>query len=261
MGNRTMKVAILAGGRGSRMLQATSSRPKPLLQIGGFPILYHIMRYHGFYEHRHFVIALGYKGDLIRKRMADLCAPNSGPTVPISAGRARRAAQTRPAWVVEFAETGLDTATGGRIRRLRSALGDEAFMLTYGDVVSDVKLTELVAYHRSHGKLATLTAVHPPCRFGRLELDGDRVNSFAEKPVCTGEWISGGLFVLEPGVFDYIAGDATRWECEPLEHLARDGQLMAFRHTSFWQCMDTPHDRQALQDLWCSGNAPWKVWE
>jgi len=256
-----MKVAILAGGRGKRLLQQTRRRPKPLIEIGGHPILWHVMKHYDFYGHRDFVIALGYRGDRIKRQMADLCALAGDLTVHAGAGRISRRGSGGPDWTVDLIETGLDTATGGRIKRLRPALGDQTFMLTYSDVLSDVNLDDLAAYHRSHGKLVTLTAVQPPCRFGRLKLDGERVSSFVEKPRHSQDWVSGGFFVLEPGALDYIQGDATSWEGESLERLARDGELMAFRHKGFWQCMDTPYDREVLEELWQRGKAPWKVWE
>jgi len=256
-----MRVAILAGGRGTRLLEETRSRPKCLVEIGGHPILWHIMRLYDSYGHRDFVIALGHWGDSVKRQVAEWCALWGDVTVRTGTGQISRRGPSGPDWTVQLIETGLDTPTGGRIKRLRPALGDQTFMLTYSDVLSDVNLADLADYHRSHGKLATLTAVPPLPRFGHLQLDGDRVTRFVEKPRRGQNWISGGFFVLEPGVCDYIEGDGTSWEREPLECLARDGELMAFRHKGFWQCMDTPHDREVLEELWESGKAPWKGWE
>jgi len=237
-----MKVVILAGGTGSRFTEETHNKPKPLIEIGGKPILWHIMRHYAHYGFDSFVIALGYKGERIQEYV------NNGNG-------------WKGDWNVQLVETGLSTQTGGRIKRLAPHLGDETFMLTWCDGVSNINLDHQLAFHRSHGKLATVTAVHPPSRFGHLDLDGERVLRFSEKPQLTDRWISGAFFVFEPGIFDYIDADHTRWESEPMERLAQEGQLMAYRHNSFWYCMDTLKDKRFLEELWQSGKAPWKVWE
>jgi len=256
-----MKVGILAGGVGSRLAEETQVKPKPMVEIGGRPILWHIMMHYAHYGFKEFVIALGYKGEVIKKYMVDYCSLNSNITVHLQTGEVRIHDAYKVDWTVELVDTGMSTLTGGRIKRLAPYLGNQTFMLTWGDGVSDVNLHDLLAFHRSHGKLATMTAVRPPARFGHIELDGDKVAEFSAKPQTREGWINGAFFVLEPGVFDYIDGDDTQWEREPLERLAADGQLMAYHHTSFWQCMDTLRDKRLLEDLWQSGNAPWKIWE
>jgi len=256
-----MKVAIVAGGVGSRLAEETEIKPKPMVEIGGKPILWHIMIHYAYYGFKDFVIALGYKGEQIKKYMVDYAALNGNLRVDFRTGKVDMHSGVRPDWSVELVDTGITTLTGGRIKRLQPYLGNETFMLTWGDGVSDVNLRELLAFHRSHGKLATLTAVRPPARFGHLTFDGNRVASFEEKPQTAEGWINGAYFVLEPGVFDYIDGDDTQWEKEPMERLARDGQLMAYKHSSFWQCMDTLRDKKLLEALWERGNAPWKVWD
>lgn len=255
-----MKVGILAGGFGSRLAEETEIRPKPMVEIGGYPILWHIMQHYAHYGHRDFVIGLGYKGEYIKKYFVDYCSLDGNVIVDFKTGRVVGNGGARPEWEVSLIETGIQTNTGGRIKRLQPFLGNETFMLTWGDGVSDINLDELLAFHRSHGKLATLTAVRPPARYGHLDLDGRRVISFSEKPQTAEGWINGAFFVLEPKVFDYIEGDQTQFEKEPLENLARDGQLMAYHHQSFWQCMDTLREKHILQELWESGHAPWKVW-
>lgn len=257
----TLKVGILAGGVGSRLAEETDIKPKPMVEIGGRPILWHIMMHYAHYGFNHFVVALGYKGEVIKKYMVDYCPLNSNLTVNLKTGNVRMSGSYNPDWTVELVDTGIATLTGGRIKRLQSYFGNETFMMTWGDGVSDVNLRDLLAFHCSHGKLATVTAVRPPARFGHLEFDGDLVTHFTEKPQTAEGWINGAFFVLEPGVFDYIDGDMTQWEREPLERLSADGQLVAYRHTSFWQCMDTLRDKLRLEDLWLSGQAPWKVWE
>lgn len=256
-----MKVAILAGGVGSRLSEETEVKPKPMVEIGGRPILWHIMMHYAYYGFRDFVIALGYKGEVIKKYMVDYCSLNSNLKVNLRSGTVEMNGGYRPDWNVELIDTGIPTNTGGRIKRLAPYLGNETFMLTWGDGVSDVNLHALLEFHRSHGKLATLTAVRPPARFGHLELDGERIIEFNEKPQTGEGWINGAFFVLEPEVFDYIDGDDTAWEREPLQRLAREGQLMAYKHTSFWQCMDTLRDKKLLESLWQTGKAPWRIWE
>jgi len=255
-----MKVAILAGGVGSRLLEETQIKPKPMVEIGGRPILWHIMmhyHYHGFNE---FVIALGYKGEYIKKYMVDYCSLESDLTINLRSGVVIRHDSSTPDWQVNLVDTGIDTETGGRMRRLKPYIGNETFMCTWGDGVSTVDLHKLLAFHRSHGKLATVTAVRPPARFGHMVLTDDMVTQFTEKPQTAEGWINGAFFVLEPGVFDYIEGDHVQWAREPMERLAQDGQLVAYRHEGFWQCMDTLRDKRLLQHLWDSGNPPWKLW-
>jgi glucose-1-phosphate cytidylyltransferase len=255
-----MKVAILAGGKGSRLAEETEVKPKPMVEIGGRPILWHILSHYSHYGFNDFVIALGYKGEVIKKYMVDYCSLSSNLTVDLGSGEVTRHESVPHNWKVELVDTGQETLTGGRIKRLAKYVGKETFMLTWGDGVADVNLRELLQFHRSHGKLATLTAVRPAARYGRLALEGDRVALFEEKSQIGEGWINGAFFVLEPGVFDYIDGDHTQWEREPLERLAADGQLMAYRHTSFWQCMDTLREKHILESMWESGHAPWKVW-
>jgi glucose-1-phosphate cytidylyltransferase len=256
-----MKVAILAGGFGTRLAEETEIRPKPMVEIGGRPILWHIMKHYSFYGFDAFVIALGYKGDYIKRYMIDYCSLQGNLVVNLKNGDIKVDSDHNQDWTVELIDTGIKTQTGGRIKRLKPHISDETFMLTWGDGVSDIDLNKLLDFHRSHGKLATLTAVRPPARYGYMLFDDNRVTKFTEKPQIGEGWINGAFFVLEPGVFDYIDGDDTVWEHEPLEHLAEDGQLMAYRHTSFWQCMDTLREKHILENLWQSGNPPWKVWE
>jgi glucose-1-phosphate cytidylyltransferase len=256
-----MKVAILAGGLGSRLAEETDVRPKPMVEIGGKPILWHIMMHYAHYGFSDFTIALGYKGEVIKKYMIDYCSLTRDLTVCTATGKVKMSGYPAEDWTVQLIDTGISTQTGGRIKRLEPYLGNGTFMLTWGDGVSDLNLNELLAFHRKHGKLATLTAVRPTARFGHIEMQGDQIVEFSEKPQTREGWINGAFFVLEPGIFDYIDNDKTHWEKEPLERLARDGQLMAFRHNAFWQCMDTIREKHYLESLWTTGNAPWKIWE
>ena len=255
-----MKVAILAGGVGSRLAEETELKPKPMVEIGGKPIIWHIMMHYAHYGLTDFVIALGYKGEVIKKYMLDYAALSCDLKVNTKTGLVSLQGDPAFDWNVDLVDTGMNTQTGGRIKRLSRVIGDQTFMLTWGDGVSDVDLNTLLSFHRSHGKLATLTAVRPTARFGHLDLDGANVVEFSEKPQTREGWINGAFFVLEPKVFEYIDGDATSWEKEPLERLAREGQLMAYKHTSFWQCMDTLREKKYLETLWESGAAPWKTW-
>lgn len=255
-----MKVAILAGGVGTRLVEETEVKPKPMVEIGGTPILWHIMRHYAHFGFEDFVVALGYRGEYIKRYFVDYCSLVDDLKVDLSTGEVTSHGGARPNWTVDLVDTGVETQTGGRIKRLAPYVGDETFMLTWGDGVSDVDLKALLEFHRAHGKLCTLTAVRPPARFGHLEVDDGRVVEFSEKPQTGEGWINGAFFVCEPRVFDYIDGDSSAWEREPLEQLAKDGQLMAYEHRSFWQCMDTLRDKHLLQGLWESGNAPWKLW-
>lgn len=255
-----MKVAILAGGKGTRLAEETVIKPKPMVEIGGRPILWHIMMHYYYYGFNEFFIALGYKGEVIKKYMVDYSAVNSNLILNTRTGAVTSHGGFKPNWNVGLIDTGMDTMTGGRVKRLAPYIGKEPFMLTWGDGVSDVNLHKLLDFHRSHGKLATMTIVRPPARYGHIVQEGDRIVKFSEKPQTAEGWINGAFFVLEPEVMDYIPGDDTMWEHEPLERLASEGQLMAYKHTSFWQCMDTLRERHLLQTLWDSGSAPWAVW-
>lgn len=254
-----MKVAILAGGLGSRLSEETETKPKPMVEIGGTPILWHIMDIYAAHGFNDFVIALGYKGEAIKRYVLDRVHLGHDLSVNLAKGRVEVHRSETTDWKIRLVDTGLHTQTGGRIKRLAPYIGNGTFMLTWGDGVSDIDLHRLLDFHRSHGKLATLTAVRPPARFGHLELDGDRIAEFSEKPQTGEGWINGAFFVLEPEVVEFIDGDDTHFEKGPLERLARAGQLMAYRHDSFWQCMDTIRERNLLESLWQSGNAPWKL--
>lgn len=256
-----MKVAILAGGKGTRLAEETEIRPKPMVSIGGRPILWHIMSHYAHFGHKDFFIALGYKGEVIKRYMVDHGSLQGDLRVDLGRGTVENQANgfKELDWVINLVETGEETMTGGRIKRLAPHIGNERFMLTWGDGVSDIDLDQLLAFHKNHGKLATVTAVRPPARYGRMDMEGDRVVRFAEKPQLSEGWINGAFFVLEPQIFDYIDSDSTQWEKEPMERLAAEGQLMAYRHDSFWQCMDTLREKHILEELWQSGKAPWKV--
>ncbi len=256
-----MKVILLAGGIGSRLSEETVSKPKPLVQVGNRPILWHIMKHYAAYGHDDFLVALGYKGEMIKRYFADYADLASDLTVNLGAGKViRHKQEPDEAWKVGLIDTGQDTHTGGRIRRLAPYING-SFMATYGDGVSDVNIEKLVEFHKSHGKLATLTAVRPPARFGSLSFEGDAITDFTEKPQTGEGWINGGFFVLEPEVLDYIEGDSMDFSKEPLSNLAKDGQLMAYKHETFWQCMDTLRDKELLDSLWDGGNAPWRNWD
>ncbi|HZR00692.1 MAG TPA: glucose-1-phosphate cytidylyltransferase [Chloroflexota bacterium] len=256
-----MKTIILAGGRGTRLSEQTDVRPKPMVEIGGRPMLWHIMKIYAHYGHNEFVVALGYLGEVIKRYFLDYQRVTSDLSIDLRTGEARVHHRQREDWTVHLVDTGDETLTGGRIKRLKDWIGGETFMATYGDGVADVDLAQLVRFHRTHGKLATVTAVRPPARFGALQFDGDHVTVFAEKPQAGEGWINGGFFVLEPEVFDYIDGDQTHFEIEPLERLAAERQLCAYRHYGFWQSMDTLRDVMFLNHRWISGDAPWRVWD
>jgi glucose-1-phosphate cytidylyltransferase len=255
-----MKVVILAGGLGTRLTEETESRPKPMVEIGGRPILWHIMKIYAHHGFREFVVALGYKGDIIKRYFLDYAKIQSDFTVNLASGDIMRYGGPTEDWTVHLIDTGVATNTGGRLKRLTQVLGRETFLATYGDGVSNVDIKALVKFHRYHGRLATTTAVRPPARFGGLVFEGDRIVEFTEKPQIGEGWINGGFFVLEPDILSYIAGDETSWEHEPMERLAAEQQLMAYRHDEFWQCMDTLRDLRLLESLWVGGKAPWKVW-
>jgi glucose-1-phosphate cytidylyltransferase len=256
-----MKAVILAGGLGSRLTEETVARPKPMVEIGGKPILWHIMNIFSCCGIDEFIIALGYRGEAIKEYFLNFYALNNDITLELATGTTTIHDGRQPQWKVHLVDTGLHTQTGGRLKRLERWLGpDETFMMTYGDGVADVDLKALLCFHKTHGKLATVTTVRPPARFGGIVFEGARVAEFTEKPQTGEGWINGGFFVLNRGVLDYIDGDATLWEREPMERLAADGQLMAHRHEGFWQPMDTLRERKVLEELWASGAAPWKRW-
>ncbi len=256
-----MKVVILAGGLGTRLAEETELRPKPMIEIGDQPILWHIMKSYAVHGHREFFIAAGYKGEQIKRYFLDYHSLNGSLTVELGTGRVHQHEKQTEDWIVHVVDTGLNTNTGGRLLRLRDYLEGETFLLTYGDGVCDVDLTALVDFHRRQSVLATVTAVRPPARFGGLIFDGPLVSEFTEKPQIGEGWINGGFMVMEPGVFDLIENDDTSLEAELLEDLAKDRQLAAYRHENFWQCMDTLRDYRLLQSLWNSAQAPWKTWE
>jgi glucose-1-phosphate cytidylyltransferase len=255
-----MKTIILAGGFGTRLAEETEIRPKPLVEIGQQPILWHIMKHYSHYGFHEFCIALGYKGEMIKKYILDYSTLNGMLTVDMQTGKVMFDKPIYEPWMVNLLDTGLTTNTGGRIKRMLTLIKNETFFLTYGDGVSDVNLNELLAFHKSHNKLVTLTAVRPPARFGGLTFDGDLVASFTEKPQAGEGWINGGFMVCEPGLLDYIDGDSSSLEGDALERLSKDNQIAAYRHFGFWQCMDSLRDKRLLEQLWQSGNAPWKTW-
>lgn len=253
-----MKVILLAGGFGTRLAEYTGVIPKPMVPIGGKPILWHIMKTYAHYGHRDFYVALGYKAEVIKEYFLNFHSLNSDFTVDLGTGQANTHQVAPIDWKVTLVHTGDDTMTGGRIKRLRDFIGDEPCMLTYGDGVADIDIDALLAFHKSHGKMVTVSAVRPAARFGELELDSATVKSFQEKPQLAQGWINGGYFVVEPAFFDLIEGDSTLLEREPLERAASAGELMAYKHDGFWHCMDTKRDHDLLEDLWVKG-APWAV--
>jgi glucose-1-phosphate cytidylyltransferase len=257
---RRVKAVILAGGLGSRLSEETTVKPKPMVEIGGKPILWHIMKIYASHGIEDFVVCLGYKGYVIKEWFANYALHGSDVTFDMRSGEMEVHHSTTEPWRVTLVETGDTTMTGGRLKRVLPYVGDGTFCLTYGDGVADVDIGALVERHRENGRLATVTAVQPPGRFGSLEIDGTRVDSFLEKPRGDGAWINGGFFVCEPGVGAAIAGDATKWEEEPLRDLAAQGELTVFHHRGFWQAMDTLRERNELEALWDSGSAPWCSW-
>ncbi|WP_135552825.1 glucose-1-phosphate cytidylyltransferase [Paenibacillus cymbidii] len=255
-----MKAVLLAGGLGTRISEETAVRPKPMIEIGGLPILWHIMKMYAHYGINDFIVCLGYKGYVVKEYFAHYMLHRADVTFDIAAGKMHVHRYAGEPWRITLADTGESTMTGGRLLRARPYIGGETFCMTYGDGLSDVPVDRLVAHHRAQGKLATLTAVAPPGRFGALQLEENNVSRFREKPQTDDGWINGGFFVLEPGVFELLENDETIWEKEPLERLAASGQLAAYRHRGFWQPMDTLRDKRKLEEWWASGSAPWKVW-
>lgn len=257
-----MKVVILAGGLGTRLSEETDLKPKPMVEIGGRPILWHIMKIYSSYGFNEFIICCGYKGYMIKEYFANYFLHQADLTVDLSKNVLEVHKSAAEPWKVTLVDTGLNTMTGGRIKRIQNYIGEQTFMLTYGDGVSNVNLTDLINYHKKNGRLCTVTAVQPSGRFGALHItDQSLVNSFTEKPKADGAWINGGYFVLEPGIFNYITeGDLSIWEKTPLESLATEGELMAFKHEGFWRPMDTLRDRIELDKMWNTGKAEWKIW-
>jgi glucose-1-phosphate cytidylyltransferase len=254
-----MKTIILAGGFGTRLAELTAHVPKPMVEIGGHPILWHILNIYSAFGYREFLIALGYKSEVIKKYFLDFYAINNDLTLNFASGNTKICSEKQPDWTVHLVDTGQSTQTGGRIKRLKNWIGNETFMLTYGDGLASIDISALISFHQKHGKIATVTAVRPSARFGGLVLKDHRVVEFSEKNQANEGWINGGFFVLEPEAFDYIGGDQTLWEKEPLEKLAADGQLMAYFHEGFWQPMDTLREQRLLESLWSSGSAPWLI--
>ncbi len=255
-----MKAVILAGGLGTRISEESHLKPKPMIEIGGKPILWHIMKHYSHHGINDFVICLGYKGYVIKEYFANYFIHMSNVTFDMAQNHMEVHERYAEPWRVTLIDTGQDTLTGGRLKRVRDYIGDETFCFTYGDGVSDIDIDALLSFHRAHGKRATITAIQPPGRYGALNLHGAAVDSFREKPAGDGAWINGGFFVLEPSVFDCIEGDQTSWESQPLQRLAEENQLMAYQHAGFWQAMDTLRDKNHLEELWVSGKAPWKTW-
>lgn len=255
-----MKVAILAGGLGTRLSEETTRKPKPMVEIGGIPMLVHIMNIYAGYGHKEFIVALGYKGEVIKDYFINYHHRSKSVSVELASGQIKvHDGENGKDWTVHLLDTGFDTQTGGRVKRLAKFIGDEPFFLTYGDGVSNVNINELLRFHKQERRLATLTAVRPPARFGQMAFDGTQVVRFEEKPQIGEGWINGGFFVLEPQIVDYIAGDDAYWERDPLEKLAFEGQLSAYKHHDFWHCMDTLRDVHLLENLWKKGDAPWKI--
>lgn len=255
-----MKAVILAGGLGTRISEESHLKPKPMIEIGGKPIIWHIMKMYSHYGINDFVICLGYKGYIIKEYFANYFLHMSDVTFDMVENQMHIHQRHAEPWRVTLVDTGEHTATGGRLKRVREYLGDEAFCFTYGDGVSDLNIRQLIDFHKQHDCLATVTAVQPPGRFGAMELDGKQVRGFQEKPLGDGGWINGGFFVLDPRVIDFIEGDDTTWEQHPMRTLAQEGQLMSFQHHGFWQPMDTLRERVLLEERWKSGQAEWQVW-
>jgi glucose-1-phosphate cytidylyltransferase len=255
-----MKVVVLAGGYGTRLAEQTELKPKPMVEIGGYPMLWHILKHYAHYQHHEFLIALGHRGDDIKRYFLERATLSGDLAICMSSRQVERRNATLDNWMVRLIETGAETNTGGRVKRLEPHLNGGTFMLTYGDAVSNVDVTALLKFHKAHGRLATVTAVRPPSRYGGLIFDGDLVAQFTEKPQIGEGWINGGYLVFEPGIFGYLSGDDCSLEVDALEQLARDRQLAAYRHEGFWQCMDTLREKRLLESIWQSGCVPWKVW-
>jgi len=255
-----LKVVILAGGLGSRISEETHLKPKPLIEIGSMPILWHIMKIYSAFDINDFIICCGYKGYLVKEYFANYFLHMSDVTFDIKNNKMEVHRKNAEPWKVTLVDTGLDTMTGGRLRRVKNFVENETFCFTYGDGLSDVNVSELIKFHKNQHTIATITSVQPPGRFGLLDIEGNKISKFSEKPSGDGNWINGGFFVLEPKVFDYLEDDSTVWEKEPLEKLSKDGQLSAYKHTGFWQPLDTLRDKNNLEKLWASGKAPWKIW-
>ncbi|MEA2235610.1 MAG: glucose-phosphate cytidylyltransferase [Thermoanaerobaculia bacterium] len=255
-----MKAVILAGGLGTRLSEETVIRPKPMVELGGMPVLWHIMKLYSAHGINDFVICLGYKGYMIKEYFANYFLHMSDVTINLRSNEVSVHHSTSEPWTVTLVDTGQDTQTGGRLGRVRHHVDGETFCFTYGDGLADVNIAKLIDFHREQKTFATLTAVQPPGRFGVIDIEAEKIRTFAEKPPGDGSWVNGGFFVLEPQVFDYLGGDETIWEREPLETLARDGHLSAYKHDGFWQPMDTLRDKTLLDALWGTGKAPWKVW-
>lgn len=256
-----MKIVILVGGLGTRLTEETEVKPKPMVEIGDWPILWHILKLYAHHQFFEFFLALGYRGEMIKKYFLDYYNLNGNITIDFHADNMQTEKDDHEDWVIHLIETGQKTNTGGRVKRLEPWLKGETFMATYGDAVSDIDLYALLQFHRSHGRIATVTAVRPPARFGGIVFEGDIVKKFTEKPQIGEGWINGGFLVFEPEIFNYLENDQSSLEADLLEHLAADGQLAAYRHEGFWQCMDTLRDKRLLESYWQSGNAPWKVWK
>lgn len=255
-----MKCVILAGGFGTRISEETDVKPKPMIEIGGKPIIWHIMKIYSTYGINDFVICLGYKGYMVKEYFANYFLHMSDVTIDIRNNKMETHKQSAEPWKVTLVDTGLETMTGGRLKRVKSYLNDETFCFTYGDGLSNVNMSDIISFHRNQKKLATVLAVQRPEKFGVMTIDNNRVSSFQEKPVGDHNWVNGGFFVLESGIFDYLQGDSTIWEREPLEHIVKDGQLSVYKHNAFWYSVDTLRDKKHVENLWNDGKAPWKVW-
>jgi len=256
-----MKAVILAGGFGTRLSEETTLKPKPMVEIGGKPILWHIMKIFSTYDVNEFVIALGYKSEVIKEYFLNFYAINNNITVDLASGKTTIHEGKQPDWKIHLVDTGLNTMTGGRLKRVRQWLGDEPFFFTYGDGVADIDLHALLDFHRAHGKLATVTTVRPPARFGNIGFAEERITEFYEKPETGEGWINGGYFVLDPKAIDYVDGDDSVWEQEPIRRLVAEEQMMGYRHAGFWSCMDTLKEKKLLEQLWTQPDTPWRIWQ
>ena len=260
IGAFNMKVIILAGGYGTRLAEGGESLPKPMVPIGGEPIILHIMKYYAHFNHKDFILALGYKAEVIKQYFLEFAEINSNVLLDLQSSEGIQHNPNQYDWKIELVDTGIETLTGGRVKRLQEYVGDETCLLTYGDGLSTINIDKLIDFHQDHGRLVTVSAVRPIARFGELDIQGNKVNSFKEKPQTTKGWINGGYFVIEPGFFDLIQeGDSSVLELEPLEQASSLGQLMAYKHEGFWRCMDTKRDKDSLEEIWQTGSAPWKA--